>query len=141
MDPSYRPTYTPEQIQLYYERIQLPQRYRNSPEESKAKANTEDGFEFLTVLQKHPLCAIPFENLELHYSFHHTVTLDMDHLFEKIVTRNAGRGGYCMENSGLFGTVMRTLGFDIFSTRDSVNEAAQHSASRKDFTVPRYGGL
>ena len=137
-DPSYRKTCTPEQLQLYYERIQFPQdlRERNvSP-----IARTKEGLSFLSILQKYQLAAVPFENLELHYSPHHNITLDPEHLFHKIVERNNGRGGYCMENLGLFATVLRSLGFDIMTTGARVNEAIEPTSAKKGWAGPRYNG-
>ena len=137
-DPSHRKIYTPEQIQLYYDRIQLPHSYRNEIDSQKAR--TQEGLKFLTVLKKYQLAAVPFENLELHYSFHHTITLDPDHLFEKIVGRQAGRGGYCMENNCLFGTVLRSLGYDVFSIGARVNTAIESVAANKNRKGPKYHG-
>lgn len=136
--PAHRQTYTPAQIQQYYETIRLPTSHR---EISVSKiANSQEGLEFLTLLQKHQLAFVPFENLELHYSSHHTITLDPQHLFHKIVERNAGRGGYCMENSCLFGTILRSLGFDVVSIGAKVNEAVQPIAAAKGWKGPIYDG-
>jgi arylamine N-acetyltransferase len=137
-NPAYRQTYTPSQIQQYYERVQLPKSYRDTP--VSTIANTREGLVFLTLLQKHQLAFVPFENLELHYSSHHTITLDPQHLFHKIVERNAGRGGYCMENNALFGTVLRSVGFDIVSIGAKVNEAVQPVAAAKGWKGPVYDG-
>lgn len=68
------------------------------------------------------------------------MTLDPSHLFEKIVERNAGRGGYCMENSCLLGTVLKSLGYDVVATGARVNEAVQPMAAKKDWPGPRYSG-
>jgi len=76
---------------------------------------------FLTQLQQHQLCTVPFENLSLHYSSHHTISIDAEYLYSKIVGN--GRGGYCMENNCFFGTVLRTLGFTVYSAGARVNEA------------------
>ena len=109
------PTYTPEQIQLYFERIALPTEHRTcaaavNPERART---LEDGLPFLEALMRHQLASVPFENLELHYSSHHTISLDHLHLFHKIVERDSGRGGYCMENNLFFATVLRSLGFEV----------------------------
>lgn len=138
MYPAHRKTYTASQIQQYYETVRLPQSHRNIsvPE----IANTSDGLKFLALLQKHQLAYVPFENLELHYSSHHTITLDPEHLFHKIVERDAGRGGYCMENSNLFGTMLRSLGFDVKAIGAKVNEAVQPVSGRKGWKGPIYDG-
>ena len=62
---------------------------------------------------------MPFENLSLHYSAHHTISLDPTVLYAKIVGQQGekpnGRGGYCMENNALFASVLRGLGYDVYS--------------------------
>lgn len=137
-DPSTRPRYTASEIQQYYQRIDLPASCRELV--ISDIANTQDGLDFLTVLQKYHLAAIPFENLELHYSPHHTISLDPRHLFHKIVGRNAGRGGYCMEVNCLFGTILKSLGFDTMPVGAKVNDAAQPRASKRDWPGPQYDG-
>jgi arylamine N-acetyltransferase len=139
-NPAHRQTYTPSQIQAYYTRIGLPPSQHIPPDAVSKIANTASGLQFLTRLQKHHLSSIPFENLELHYSSHHTITLDPQHLFHKIVERNAGRGGYCMENSCLFGTVLRSLGYDVVSIGAKVNEAVQPVSGNKGWKGPKYDG-
>ena len=140
-DPSSRPTYTPSQLQLYYDRISLPASLRTHPvTRDPSAALTPSGLEFLTALQRHQIAAIPFENLELHYSAHHSISLDPAHLFDKMVARGTGRGGYCMENTCLFGTVLRSLGYDVYPTGARVNEAAQPIAASKSWKGPRYDG-
>ena len=79
--------------------------------------------EFLRILQIHQLSKVPFENLSIHYSAHHTVSLDADTLYEKIVGNARGRGGYCMENNCFFGTILRTLGFKVYSAGARVFES------------------
>lgn len=64
-----------------------------------------------------------FENLQLHYSSHHSISLDPEHLYTKIVEKD-NRGGYCMENNCFFGTVLRTLGFSLHSAGARVAIAA-----------------
>lgn len=67
------------------------------------------------------MARVPFENLALHYSTHHNVILDLDFLFEKMVTR--GMGGYCMENNRFFATILRTLGYTVLSGGARVSNA------------------
>ncbi|KAI5362004.1 Putative arylamine N-acetyltransferase, papain-like cysteine peptidase superfamily [Septoria linicola] len=120
-----RPTFSEEQIHQFYDRIELPQRYRYTPgEESKAVAQGPAGLEILAALQRHTLATVPFENLALHYSRTKIVDIHPELLFQKIVSNNAGRGGYCMETNSLFGAVLRTLGFKLYSTSGRVNSAA-----------------
>jgi len=55
------------------------------------------------------LCAVPFENLSIHWG--EPIVLDDEALFEKIVTRR--RGGFCYELNGLFAALLRALGFEV----------------------------
>ena len=48
--------------------------------------------------------------------------MDADELYEKLVERKRGRGGYCMENNYFFGTVLRSLGFGVYSAGAKVCE-------------------
>ncbi|KAK9319146.1 arylamine N-acetyltransferase 1 [Lipomyces orientalis] len=129
---SQRFTFSVAQLNQYFDRIALPSSYRN--------ATAKDGLPFLTVLTKYHMAAIPFENLELHYSLHHNISLDPQHLFHKMVGRGTNRGGYCMENNCLFGTVLRSLGFNVYSVGARVNEAVQAIASTPGWSGPKYDG-
>ena len=106
-----RPRYDNGQISQYFEMIQLPEQHQ--------KTRSLDS---LTALLQRHLCHVPFENLSIHYSPHHHVSLDPDLLFDKIVAREAGRGGYCMENNSFFGTMLRSLGYDLVPVGARVHE-------------------
>ncbi|KAL8950022.1 MAG: hypothetical protein Q9222_003916 [Ikaeria aurantiellina] len=114
---SSRPTYHPDQITAYLRRIHHSE-YHLPP-------NDLPNLVSLTFLQQHQLAHIPFENLSLHYSQSHTISLDPDVLYQKYVEQGRGRGGYCMENNAFFGNVLRSLGFTVTSVGgricDSVN--------------------
>jgi arylamine N-acetyltransferase len=101
--------YTPSQIDHYLAYIQLPSRFHRS-------STPPLTLEYLTALHVHQITAVPFENLTLHYSKSHTVSLDPQILYEKIVTNARGRGGYCMENSIFFNHMLRGLGFHVYMT-------------------------
>ena len=45
-----------------------------------------------------------------------------------------------MENSCLFGTVLRSLGFDVVSVGAKVNEAVQPVSANKGWKGPKYDG-
>jgi arylamine N-acetyltransferase len=81
----------------------------------------EDDLHHLTVLHKFQLATVPFENLSLHYSPDHDVSLDPEQLYEKFVTH--GRGGYCMENNAFFNAVLKGLKFSVYSTGARVSDA------------------
>jgi N-hydroxyarylamine O-acetyltransferase len=63
----------------------------------------------LRELQVAHLLTVPFENLSIHSA--EPIVLDNGALFEKIVTRR--RGGFCYELNGLFGALLRELGFEV----------------------------
>ena len=134
------PTYSPEQLQLYYDRISLPSHYRELLSETPSIGNTARAHSTLAVLQKYHLAAIPFENLELHYSPHHHISVAPGDVFDKIVRRGvaAGRGGWCLEMNSLFGTVLRSLGFTVFATGARVSTAVQPVAATKSYPGHSY---
>lgn len=86
--------------------------------ESEVKQNP---LETLSRLQLWQLAAVPWGNIGLHYSTHHTAPLDTDALFTKIVERRMG--GYCMENNAFFATVLRSLGYDLYTTGARVSNS------------------
>ena len=94
--------YSAEQLSRYFQLIGLP------PHPAKPAS-----LECLAELVKLQLATVPFENLSLHYSKHHLLSLDTNDLFDKIVGRR--RGGYCMENNTFFGAVLRSLGFTLIN--------------------------
>ena len=91
-------TLTAEQVEGYLKRISLPGR-------------REPSLSYLNDLIRAQLAAIPYENLSIHYSETHAITLDVDSLFRKIVAK--GHGGYCMELNNLFYNLLSALGFDV----------------------------
>lgn len=122
-DLSHRPTYSVSQIEKYFDHISLPQKHREQAFKISKSDSTEAQIEFLTSLQQHQMCQVPFENLSIHYSPHHTISLDPDALYTKIVDNARGRGGYCMENNCFFGTILRTLEFNLYSAGGRVADA------------------
>ena len=126
---SERPCYSAEQIQKYFSHISLPQSHLHY---KQFHNNPKDALDFLTQLQKHQLATVPFENLQLHYSTHHSISLDPEYLYTKIVEKG-NRGGYCMENNCFFGTVLRTLGFTLHSAGARVAIAASGTPAKGYF--------
>ncbi|KAH8896679.1 cysteine proteinase [Thozetella sp. PMI_491] len=94
--------YTPEQLNRYFQHIGY-----------TPKAG-DVSLECLTNIQRRQLARVPFESVTLHYSKFHLLSLDPEDLFVKIVDNS--RGGYCMELNTFFATVLRTLGFTLFSS-------------------------
>jgi arylamine N-acetyltransferase len=103
------PTFTPAQLEIYFNRIQLPEKYRPA-------SNHPLDLTLLTALHIHHISTVPYENLIIHYSPHRKITLDAPTLFQKIVANSRGRGGYCMESTLLFLFVLRDLGFNVYPT-------------------------
>ena len=102
--------------------LALQQEGKDTLQRVDCHANPGTALQVLTYLQKHHLAKVPFENLSLHYSPHHSVNLHPDILYDKIVKK--GRGGYCMENNCFFGTVLRSLGFTVYGAGARVHEGS-----------------
>jgi N-hydroxyarylamine O-acetyltransferase len=71
--------------------------------------SAEPTLENLRKLQSAHAMSVPFENLSIHMP--REIVLDVDLLFAKIVGER--RGGYCFEQNGLFGSVLREMGYDV----------------------------
>jgi len=68
----------------------------------------------LKTLEKLLCChleQVPFENLDC-YQNPHNLSLQLENLFDKIVTRR--RGGICFELNGLFLWLLQCLGYDAY---------------------------
>ncbi|PVH88491.1 arylamine N-acetyltransferase 1 [Cadophora sp. DSE1049] len=106
--------YSQEQVSAYLARISFASRKCKpiTPE----TVRSADGLNYLTTLQICHLASIPFESLSLHYSQDRNISLDEEALFDKMVGSGSGRGGYCMEQNLFFGTILKTMGFEIIST-------------------------
>ena len=74
-----------------------------------ARAPAEPTLDALAALALAHLCAVPFENLDI--AAGRPLSLDPEAIYEKIVARR--RGGFCYELNGLFGCLLRELGYDV----------------------------
>ena len=63
----------------------------------------------LSRLQQCHLHTVPYENLDILYGI--PLSLDVQAVYTKIVEK--GRGGYCFELNILFGTLLRSLGYQV----------------------------
>lgn len=72
------------------------------------KARPQPTAKALCGLQRQHLLHVPYEDLDIWYG--RAGSLAYDELFDKIVLRH--RGGYCFELNGLFGWLLRELGYD-----------------------------
>ena len=52
-----------------------------------------------------------------------------------------GRGGHCLQMNGMFGIVLRSLGFDVMSTAARINIACQDIARSPNYKGPSYNAL
>lgn len=107
------PRYSDTEVRDYFERIELPQKHLDSIvlKDSSQAITKEHGLPLLQALTRHHVCNVPFENLILHYSVQRAVSLDVADLYTKIVRRRLG--GRCMENNTFFGTMLRSLGYEV----------------------------
>ena len=118
----HRAIYTEGQISKYFTHISLPLYIKGLLNIPTKLRQSSDSLKILTSLQQHQICTVPFENLALHYSPHHNISLDPHHLYVKIVENK--RGGYCMENNCFFGTILQSLGFTVHGAGARVSHAA-----------------
>jgi len=63
----------------------------------------------LARLHRKHIQSVPFENLDIHLG--RRIVLDLKKIEDKIVFNR--RGGFCYELNGLFGALLRQLGFDV----------------------------
>lgn len=127
---SSQSTYTPAQLEAYLARIgYIPtttstkkDRHSNTLLADVHHRISTNALDTLSDLQRRHLAAIPWGNSGLHYSQHHTISLNAESLYEKMVVRRVD--GYCMENSGLFFVVLRSLGYAVYATGGRVSHAA-----------------
>src|SRR5688572_12271421 len=94
--------YDQGQLEQFFRYIGLPDELRKEPQPS---------LRLLKALHIHSLSTFPYENLSLHYNASHEINLDPQHLFQKMVTDNRGRGGFCMEIAILYNHILRAIGF------------------------------
>jgi len=114
-------TYTKEQIDKYYDRINLKEALRLY---TISEASSKASLSYLGLLQRHHLINVPFENLSLHYSPSRHISLHPEAIFRKVVEGN-GQGGYCMELNSLFGSLLRSLGYKVYSTGARVHDGKE----------------
>ena len=84
------------QINAYFKRI-------------KCETEVAHNGEFLSALVKKHLENVPYENFDILQGIE--LKYDTETLFNKIVASN--RGGYCFELNALFGTLLRSLNFEV----------------------------
>ncbi|THX07287.1 cysteine proteinase [Aureobasidium pullulans] len=125
--------FTAAQLDAYYTRINLPSQHRHTLETAAKTLHTNStaALTFLSALQLHQICAIPFENLSLHYSHNLSISTSATDVYHKLVERK--RGGYCMENTTLLYHILLTLGFTVYATGGRVLKAVQPISSEQEY--------
>lgn len=78
-------------------------------ERIRYRGDTTPTLDTLRALHVAHMYAVPFENLDIHLGRH--ISLDLDHLYDKIVTQR--RGGFCYELNGLFAALLSQIGFRV----------------------------
>jgi arylamine N-acetyltransferase len=111
-------TLSPEQVAAYLDRISLPQ---NAREQLFLGPTGPDAVEAITKLQQHHMAAIPYDNVEMHYSASHAPTIDMNFVYDTVV--RCRRGGICLQTNVLFSKLLRALGFSAYCTGGRINAA------------------
>lgn len=87
-----------EKVEAYFKRIGLDLPEKITPDSK-----------LLQKLQFAHCTTVPYENLDIIRGI--PLSLDPDDLFDKVVTRR--KGGFCFELNGLFGWLLRELGYDV----------------------------
>ncbi|KAF2214222.1 hypothetical protein CERZMDRAFT_37744 [Cercospora zeae-maydis SCOH1-5] len=99
-----------DQLATYLSYIGLPSNLR----QRRFSGHSAQDLHLLRQLHIHAITSIPYENLSLHYNPTHTITIDPQLTYAKIVGNARGRGGYCMENSIFHNHILRALGFPAY---------------------------
>ncbi|KAJ5988056.1 Arylamine N-acetyltransferase [Penicillium waksmanii] len=116
------PKYTDEQLETYLSRISYPSSEASASLVQSVRQNVaKDALGTLFELHRRHLSSIPWGNSGLHYSQHHTISLNPETLFEKMVERRLD--GYCMENTGLFHSILRSLGYVVYAIGARIGQA------------------
>jgi arylamine N-acetyltransferase len=112
--PPPESAYAPDQITAWLQRIRLPEKYQPFADSPSTFPKTPES---LATLFRCQITTFPYENLAVHYSSTHLVSIGPDALYAKMMgPRGGGRGGYCMELSILFHHMLRGLGFRVYMT-------------------------
>lgn len=123
MAPPPPPTFSRDQLIQYFNRAKTPSHSGEDRLKHVEQAIQNDPLEALADLHRTQLATVMFSNLALHYSPDHSISLEPDVLFYRLVER--GLGGYCMESTGLFLIVLRSLGYKVYPTGARVSNAVR----------------
>lgn len=105
-------TLSRSQVDLFLKYIGVPEELHHAP----------PSVSLLKTLHVYMISACPYDNLSIHYNPLHSIVIDPQFVFKKVVLDARGRGGYCMELAILFNRLLRGMGFDAYTvgarTRD-----------------------
>ncbi|KAI9159127.1 hypothetical protein HJFPF1_07135 [Paramyrothecium foliicola] len=102
-DPSFRGGIGPV---VFFDHVDLPKELRT---------DTQPSLKLLQALHIHSISTFPYENLSLHYNAAHSIEIDPQRLFRKMITDNRGRGGFCLEIAIFYNHILRAIGFDAYT--------------------------
>ncbi|PWY67884.1 arylamine N-acetyltransferase 2 [Aspergillus heteromorphus CBS 117.55] len=109
--------YTTDEVIAWLHHIRLPNSYTQYIQTPTSFPKTYDS---LRTLMRCQISRFPFENLSLHYSPAHNVSVSPGILYEKMMGPNrdggTGKGGYCMELTIFFHHMLCGLGFQTYMT-------------------------
>ena len=123
------------QVEAYLDRILLPQSSRVLLRQGP---DGKDALKAVTALQQYHMAHVPFDNLDLHYSSHHSLPQELDIVYEHVVAKQ--RGGTCPQVHPLFAKLLDHFGFSVYLTGGRLNAASSlGAASHSDRTRVAYG--
>lgn len=128
---------SPEQAEAYLDRISLPESAKTLLREGP---DGPGALGAVTQLQQHHMAAVPFENIDLHYSSHRSLPQQTETVYDTVVQRK--RGGTCPQVHQLFSQLLRAFGFSVYCTGGRLNAPASPAAAMNvDRSTVAYGPL
>lgn len=123
------------QVEAYLDRIGVPPKIRILLREGLNSPNAQNA---ITKFQYHHLKTVPFENLDLAYSTHHSLSQDTESVLDRVV--NQRRGGVCDQIHLLFVRLLECFGFSVYCTGSRINASSAITANDgADRSNIRYG--
>lgn len=137
--PAIPPTLNSDQLELYLQRINYGDHSteidNKSPRFKKLRDSVKESpLATLAELQLRHLGSITWGNTALHYSSHHSISIQPSCIFEKLVVRCLD--GYCMENTNLLYMVLCSLGYKVYPTGGRVSRAVTTGDPTEESYIP-----
>ncbi|KAJ8082770.1 hypothetical protein PM082_008626 [Marasmius tenuissimus] len=92
--------------------------------------------ENLTVIQRLHLLAITFENTSMHYSANHTMEVDPQAVFQRLIKDK--QGSYCFGKAGLLFGMLRVLGYRVYAAQGRINKTFMKPGASPEFTPQQH---